>query len=459
MKSKRLLALMTVLLFLGATSAQAATSITDRLSADHASIEVTSVPPGTTEVHVAVMADLAGDGIRYLNIPSSEGTYTPPPEDPVVDVQAFGGDGAIAGWAGRLQTTPGSGGVEGGQEEGAEQTQQELEEQTIEEPLVEAAAARAAKRQKRREEKLRREEKHEEEREEQRREEEEGEEAQTSGTVIGVDSGGWGGTTFSDLAKGGIHYIRTELPEADYVEPEAEAEGVHIATVIFGTSGSIGAIDAASYAAEVKSYFARYGRDGGIAVEVLNEPGNSIFWSDPKDYSAYAKIAKAVHEALAELPAASRPVELCSWDGGEASSSPSKPWGQGIKAAGALPYCDGVTVHPYGGASGGDGGALGGRKDVELAHSESGKPVYVTEIGWPTAVGQPPTGDSQQWTESQQASNITSFMQWASATGYVPMVIYFNYVDYGTNDFYGIETSSRKHKLGFAALAQASARW
>jgi hypothetical protein len=85
--------------------------------------------------------------------------------------------------------------------------------------------------------------------------------------------------------------------------------------------------------------------------------------------------------------------------------------------------------------------------------------VYVTEVGWPTAVGQPPTGDSQQWTEAQQASNITGFVQWASATGYVPMVIYFNYVDYGSNNFYGIETAARKHKLGFAALAEASARW
>jgi hypothetical protein len=85
--------------------------------------------------------------------------------------------------------------------------------------------------------------------------------------------------------------------------------------------------------------------------------------------------------------------------------------------------------------------------------------VYVTEIGWPTAVGKPPTGDSQQWTEAQQAANITGFMQWASGTGYVPMVLYFNYVDYGTNDFYGIETKERKHKLGFAALAQAGSRW
>jgi hypothetical protein len=476
MHTKRLAAL-TAMLTLGCASsayAQSSTSIADRLSADQAAIEVTSEPAGTTQIHVAVMSDLAGDGIHYLNIPAAQTSYAPAPGTPVVDVQAFGDDGPIGGWAGRLQTTPAGTAEEATREEATEGSQQASEasqsegaagspaegsqqasagtEAPLNEELGEALGAtttsKASKRKKRREE-----------REREEREEKEGQKAPER-MVIGVDSGGWlGASTFTDLAKGGVTYIRTSSPYASHIEPESHAAGVHIATVIFGTEGSIAAINASSFAAEVKSYFAKYGLGGALAVEVLNEPGNSYFWSDPADYSGYAKLAKAVHEALATLPVASRPVELCSWDGGEASPNPDKPWGEGIKGAGALPYCDGVTVHPYGGKTGGDGGALGGRKDVELAHSESGKPVYVTEIGWPTAVGQPPTGDSQQWTEAQQASNITGFMKWAAATGYIPMVIYFNYVDYGTNDFYGIETEARKHKLGFAALAEASARW
>jgi hypothetical protein len=478
MQSKRLAAL-TAMLTLGfASSAYAQTSITDRLSADHAAVEVTSEPPGTTEIHVAVMSDLAGDGISYLDIPASQASYVPAPGTPVVDVQAFGVDGPIGGWAGRLQTaqaedaedaTP-EGAAEGSQEEAtegpqgeaAEGSQEEATEGPVQAPestqavlsekpeelLGVATAHKVSKKKKRREE------------EKKRREEEEGGHEPPERMVVGVDSGGWeGASTFTDLAKGGVTYIRTTNAYASRIEQESHAAGVHIATVVFGTGGSIAAISPSGYAAEVKSYFAKYGLDGALAVEVLNEPGNSGFWSDPTDYTGYAKLAKAVHEALATLPAASRPVELCSWDGGEAGPHPDKPWGEGIKAAGALPYCDGVTVHPYGGRTGGDGGALGGRTDVELAHTESGKPVYVTEIGWPTAVGQPPTGDSQQWTEAQQAANITGFMKWADATGYVPMVIYFNYVDYGSNDYYGIETAARRHKLGFAALAEASARW
>jgi len=468
MKAKLFLAWIaaaTVVAFAGARSASAATSITDRLSADQSAIEVTSEPAGTTEIHIAVMSDLAGDGIRYLNIPATQVSYTPVPTAPVVDVQAFGSSAAIGGWAGRLQSTPGgieAAGATGEQSEethlddSEEEDQGVLQETIGGEPLAGAGVEAATKKNKKKSKKRREEEAEEAEEEA----EEEGGTTPPSQMVVGVDSGGWGSSsTFDDLAKGGIDYIRTESTDTSYVEPQSLSAGVHIATVIFGTSGSIGAISPAGYAAEVRSYFAKYGRNGGLAVEVLNEPGNYIFWSDPTNYAAYAKLVKAVHEALATLPAASRPVELCSWDGGEASPNPDKPWGQGIKAAGALPYCDGVTAHPYGGKTGGDGGALGGRKDVELAHTESSKPVYVTELGWPTAMGQPPTGDSQQWTEAQQASNITGFMQWAAGTGYVPMVIYFNYVDYGTNAFYGIETKARKHKLGFAALAEASTRW
>jgi hypothetical protein len=115
-----------------------------------------------------------------------------------------------------------------------------------------------------------------------------------------------------------------------------------------------------------------------------------------------------------------------------------------------------VTVHPYGGKSSLAGSAEGHRERVVQAHAETGLPVYVTEIGWPTAVGQPPTGDSLQWTEQQQAENIKRFISWAHETKYVAMVVVFNYVDYGSNNWYGIERKDRSHKLSYSALAEAS---
>lgn len=282
-------------------------------------------------------------------------------------------------------------------------------------------------------------------------------------TVVGLNAGGWGPTAFSDIA-GAVDAVRMEARFATDSEVGAAANaGVTVASWVLGTKGSIGAIEPTKYAAEVVSLFKRYGKGGtfwagradlgGTAVEVLNEPGNPYFWSDPDNYSGYVKLLKAVHEALAaNFPEAIRPHVLASWDGGE---GPTSTFGSSWAALGGLNYCDGVTVHGYGGSTGQDGGSLGGRSDVTSAHAGSGKPVYVTEIGWPTAIGQPATGDSQQWTEAQQAQNITNFIAWARQTEYVPMVLYFNYVDYGTNNFYGIETKTRAHKLGFRALAEA----
>lgn len=364
-------------------SAGATTSITDRLTPNKAAIEITSLPYGTTAIHVAVMKSLAGDGIGYLNVSASTRTYTPPSAQPVVDVQALGKRGPIGNWAGRLQTVPGG--------------------------VVEKSTETVDT---------------------------------SSETLVGLDTGGWAGSLLTELIEGGIGQFRVHKGVAPYVPAG------HIASIVFGEGGSIGSIDPTGYAAEVASLAAK---THPRAIEVLNEPGGSWFWSDPTNYSAYTRLAKATHEALAAL--SPRPVELCSWDGGQSGSD---TFGRGIMAAGALPYCDGVTVHPYGGSSGQYGGALGNRANVERAHGESGKPVYVTEVGWPTALGQPSTGDSQQWSETQQATNIVSFVTWAKSTGYVRMVIVFNGVDYGTNTWYGVERSNRTHKPSFAALAQAA---
>ncbi len=277
---------------------------------------------------------------------------------------------------------------------------------------------------------------------------------------VGLNAGGWGPSAFTDIA-GAVRTVRMESRFATDAEVGgAAAAGVSVGTWLFGTGGTIGKIDPAKYSAEVVAVFRRYGRGGtfwqGRAdlgaqnVEVLNEPGGSWAWTDPTNYTAYAGLLRAVHETLAaNFPAAIRPKVLADWD------APNKPFGAGWAAQGGLAYCDGVTVHPYGGAKGESGGALGNRRSVEEAHALSGKPVYVTEIGWPTATGQPSTSDSQQWTEAQQAQNITGFVRWARSTGFVAAVDIFGYVDYGSNTLYGIERRDRSHKPSFTALAGA----
>jgi hypothetical protein len=236
---------------------------------------------------------------------------------------------------------------------------------------------------------------------------------------------------------------------------------VSVGSWLFGEEGSIGSIDAAGYAAQVVGVFKRYGRGGtfwagrpdlgSTAFELLNEPGNPYFWSDPGNYAAYVALSRTVHAALeAAFPAAIRPKMLVSYDGGFAGSE----YGRAIFRAGVV--ADGVTVHPYGGKSSQTRSAEGNRERVVQAHAETGLPVYVTEVGWPTAVGQPATGDSLQWSEAQQAENIKNFISWTRSTGYVAMVDIFNYIDYGSNNWYGIERTNRTHKTSYTTLAEAS---
>jgi hypothetical protein len=278
--------------------------------------------------------------------------------------------------------------------------------------------------------------------------------------AVGVDAGGWGPSAFADIA-GAVKSVRLNAKFAtDSEVGGAAAAGVRVGSWLFGTGGSIASINPASMAAEIVGVFKRYGKGGtfwagrpdmgSTAVELLNEPGNPYFWSDATNYAAYAALSRVVHAALeANFAPANRPKLLLSYDGGFAGSE----YGRAIFAAGAV--ADGVTVHPYGGKSNPSVSAEGHRERAVQAHAETGLPVYVTEIGWPTAVGQPPTGDSLQWTEQQQAENITHFVRWARETKYIAMVVVFNYIDYGSNDWYGIERRDRSHKPAFAALAGA----
>ena len=118
----------------------------------------------------------------------------------------------------------------------------------------------------------------------------------------------------------------------------------------------------------------------------------------------------------------------------------------------AANFVDGIVVHPYGGTGDRTSSALGNRQRVADAHAYTGKPIYVTEVGWPTCTSCSSTSDSLQWSEANQASNLTNFIDWARGTGYVGGVWYFNYHDFGTKDWYGVVRSDGTHKPAYDAL-------
>lgn len=238
------------------------------------------------------------------------------------------------------------------------------------------------------------------------------------------------------------------------------AAGLKVIVVIEGPYSKTGGVRSLDPVAWAANAVAIYNANPGItAIEELNEPAGSWFWGSNAgsalEAAAYAKLLKATRAAFTANGKA--PLLLASFDGGRITSN---AWGGLVKAADPLAYTyvDGVTVHPYGDVVNKAASALGGRSHVTEAAQQSGRPVWITELGWPTATGQPPTGDSLQWTEAEQAANITGYIAWARTQPYIAAVTIFMYSDYGTNMWYGIVRNdpSQSHKPSFAALAAVS---
>ncbi|MFI5270653.1 MAG: hypothetical protein ACHQT9_01235 [Candidatus Saccharimonadales bacterium] len=182
-------------------------------------------------------------------------------------------------------------------------------------------------------------------------------------------------------------------------------------------------------------------------VEILNEPTQGTFWggghNDQNDANAYAALVEASYTAFHNAYGSSAPKILASYDGGQDASL---QWGHFYWNSNVASYVDGITIHPYGGTDSGTkvsgilGSGLGNRSDVTTAHAETGKPVWVTEVGWPTDNG---TGDSIQWPLQNsnggigdQCNNVYNFMEWSKSLGYVSGVFI-----YGSLGNYGVATS------------------
>jgi hypothetical protein len=300
--------------------------------------------------------------------------------------------------------------------------------------------------------------------------------------MVGINAG-WGETTAADMA-GVFGYARvnTTICPAGYTRSCTEAPSTYheagikvIATFPGDVGGSynsngVSAINIPNWVSMALNYYAKSCSASTSfcpAIEVLNEPYGSWFWGskaeDAQNEAAYARLVEAVHNGFHAIYGDNSPSILAAYnvDSGASSSA----WWAGMVAAvpNLTSYFNGVVVHPYGGTGSVASSALGNRALVTQAHKDTGKPVWVTEIGWPTAVGQPTTRDSLQWTETQQADNIYNFVNWARSTGYVASVLYFQYRDMaGSNMWYGLERANEpgmdqfSKKPGWYALAEAA---
>ena len=272
---------------------------------------------------------------------------------------------------------------------------------------------------------------------------------------VGVES------TSNDSAagiKGAVDFVRLDTPSSSTIARYHSA-GLAVLDVMSGPydTGGVMAIDATTFASDAVATFRT--NPSIVAIEILNEPGGSWFWGPDaltqSNAQAYALLLKTVHEAFVGAFGEHRPLLLASYDGGNATSD---AWGKAVWTADPEvgSYIDGITMHPYGGLGDISASALGNRASVVAARLATGLPVYVTEVGWPTAVGQPATSDSLQWSEADQSRNIYDFVEWARSTRYIGAVIVFKYQDSDANMAYGITRLDGSPKKSFEDLRRVA---
>jgi GH35 family endo-1,4-beta-xylanase len=253
--------------------------------------------------------------------------------------------------------------------------------------------------------------------------------------LIGVEISGWGSGIGQMAKNAGIKYCRVNNV-AYGIWSQYSGVGLAIGVLAFD-DGPIGSVDPTTYA--TKCYNALVAHPEVKRLEVLNEP---FFMSDNGNTAKFMEILIATYNKCAPLGV----KIILPYD-------PNNTWQDRVTAAGALNYCHEVSIHPYGGADGGAGGAAGNRTRVTAAFARAGKKVCITEVGWPTDTSQPPTGDSQQWSYSAQNTNVANFMTWVQQNpNMISACYYFQIHDYGTNQGYGLIDRSNAAKPSLATF-------
>lgn len=300
-------------------------------------------------------------------------------------------------------------------------------------------------------------------------------------TVIGIVVPDWGGTPMAgglsfgqDLYNSGFRLVRW-----DDGYSVADLKSIYMnlgmkAVNLWGnySTGVSGLGNATSFAnSKLSAYQANFTPTTAPYVEILNEPYGSWFWgsgaNNATNAQAFVNIIKATYTAFNNAYGANRPkliADVFAWvnPGDPVGSADTFGWWQAISAyePNIMNYLDGCVCHAYGGN--GQAGSLSNqvnRSYIQSAHAATGKPIYITEWGWSTDVGAADiSGVSNQISEAQQATNITTEVQWCKSTGYVALMTYFQTHDYAPNNWFGIARTGNQnppfaHKAGWAALA------
>jgi putative glycosyl hydrolase len=280
-----------------------------------------------------------------------------------------------------------------------------------------------------------------------------------SSMVVGLNAGNFGSKGAADV-KNVARAVRLDSGVGGSAVRNFTNIGVKVDVDFSGpyNGGGVSALNAAGWVSSTLSFYKTYCTPAMCPwIEVLNEPGGTWFWGsnapNQTNAAAYRSLLQQTWNAFHAAYGAAAPKVLATVDGSNALQ-----FGQNWWTPAAAAFVDGIVVHPYGGTGDRGSSALGNRQRVIDAHNLTGEPIYPTEFGWPTCQSCSSTSDSLQWSTSDQATNLTNFIEWARGTGFVPALFYFNYRDFGGGNAYGIETQSGGRKPSYAALQAEAAK-
>jgi hypothetical protein len=219
--------------------------------------------------------------------------------------------------------------------------------------------------------------------------------------------------------------------------------------------------------------FARYAASaipGVDAWELWNEEDGNSFWLDGPQVSTYTALLRAAYPAIKSVQPSDTVLVggLVGQDVGFLN---------GIYADGGRGYFDAVAAHTDFACDVDDPGSYYREKSgwlgrftftgyrelhyVMAAHGDAAKPIWLTEIGWPTAPGRCARGahagaKAAGVGEAQQAALLARAYQCLAADPYVQVAIWFSLqdVDNGPQDDHhlGLIRTDGTHKPAYAAF-------
>lgn len=195
--------------------------------------------------------------------------------------------------------------------------------------------------------------------------------------------------TITSMRLAGMRYVRSDFDRSsmkrkdgswnfanyDALVDELAAQGITLLPIVYGDTNP--PFDLEKYKDYVRTIVRHFGRRLPV-VEIWNEANlRSYFREAPQEY---AKILKAAYEAVKSVD----PSILVAYTG---TAGVPSAWIRKTFEAGAAGCFDIMNVHPYSHPTQPEGsvdGRLETLRKLMVEYGVADKPVWITEIGWPT---------------------------------------------------------------------------